>query len=83
MTIKYPQNLGGGKVPGTWRRVLSDGKPIAKFSCPLCGFTAGLGDGSHEIDIDGIVSPSVVCDSVGCTFHEFVQLQGWKHYDNT
>ena len=77
-----PQNMKGGKIKGTWRKVLRDGQPIAMFTCPRCGFTAGLGNGTHDISSAGIVNPSVVCDgyldTVPCDFHEFIHLNGWK-----
>jgi hypothetical protein len=31
----------------------------------------------HTIAPDGTVSPSVVCDYKGCTFHEFIKLEGY------
>jgi len=31
----------------------------------------------HSIDLDGNVSPSVVCPTSGCGFHEFVRLDDW------
>jgi hypothetical protein len=37
---------------------------------------AGLID-NHDIDINGIVSPSVVCTQDNCTWHEFIQLLDW------
>lgn len=61
---------------GTWVPVTLDSKRTARFACPFCGFVAVLG--SHTIDSDGIVSPSVVCDVDGCKFHEFIKLGGWR-----
>lgn len=34
------------------------------------------GDG-HTIAADGTVTPSTVCPEEGCTFHEWVILDGW------
>lgn len=31
----------------------------------------------HTIANDGTVTPSVVCPIKGCTWHEFVRLDGW------
>ena len=32
---------------------------------------------THGIAEDGAVFPSVVCTYPGCTFHEFIKLDGW------
>ena len=32
----------------------------------------------HSIEVDGVVSPSVVCTVPGCNFHDFVRLSGWS-----
>ena len=64
---------------GAWRAVKRDGVRAANLSCPLCGFRAGLGHNTnHEIAADGSVSPSVVCDNEGCSFHDFIKLEGWE-----
>ena len=63
--------------PGTWR--FWDSGPRGKtaaFVCPICGTLAMLID--HEIAPDGTVTPSVVCPTEGCDFHEFVRLEGWE-----
>lgn len=31
----------------------------------------------HSISGDGRVSPSVVCQASGCSFHDYVHLKGW------
>ncbi|SDO47683.1 hypothetical protein SAMN05444050_4230 [Afipia sp. GAS231] len=31
----------------------------------------------HSIDLNGNVSPSVVCPAPGCNFHEFIRLDDW------
>ena len=67
-------------APGTWRAVQFSGKPgepdyRIKVSCPMCGTEAGLDE--HEIDGDGVVSPSVECPALGCQFHEHIVLEEW------
>lgn len=63
--------------PGTWKGLtLSEGGRSASFTCPKCGQLAVLID--HDIADDGEVSPSVVCPNDGCTFHEYVRLDGWR-----
>ncbi len=77
--IGFPRDLTGDFPPGTWRPRTRDGVRAANFACPRCGRRAGLGHGSnHDIAADGSVSPSVVCDSDGCGFHEFIKLDGWE-----
>jgi hypothetical protein len=46
----------------------------AEITCPF-GHTLTLR--AHIITTDGRVRPSVVCHSLGCEFHEFVQLKDW------
>lgn len=73
------QDLSGEFPPGTWRAIKRDGVPSANLACPRCGYRAGLGHGTnHEIAPDGTVSPSVVCDTPSCSFHEYIKLEGWK-----
>jgi len=64
--------------PGTWKKVVYDGKPHVRFCCPN-GHTAFL---QHYIDEEGKVEPSVKCPVEGCGFHNWIQLVGWKGWDN-
>lgn len=73
----YPMDNSEAGVPGTGRP--GDGSPSALFVCPTCHRFGSLTD--HSIDADGVVSPSVGCSyDDGCTFHEFIQLDGWREY---
>ena len=76
--MNIPEHTEPGLKRGTYKRILSDGKPVAKFTCPQCDFTANLGGGTHEIAKDGVVTPSVVCDGQGCMFHDWIALVGWR-----
>jgi len=51
-------------------------KRSAVFTCPDCKQFGVLTE--HEISLSGIVTPSVVCPTPGCNFHEMIQLQGWS-----
>lgn len=63
--------------PGTWKGLkLAEGGRSASFTCPECHQLASLTD--HTIEADGRVTPSVVCPTDGCTFHQFIQLEGWQ-----
>lgn len=56
------------------------------FKCPLCKMQAVLArppvevlkDEGHQVLSGGQVSPSVVCANPGCTFHEMVELEGFR-----
>ena len=43
--------------------------------CPKCGEEGML---DHDIDVDGFVTPSLVCPTKLCDFHDYVQLMGWE-----
>ena len=63
---------------GSWFPV-NPPKPIrssAMVNCRDCGKTASLSD--HTIAANGEVTPSLVCPTDGCSFHEFVTLVGWN-----
>ncbi len=67
--------------PLTWHPFKDvDGTYGAIFTCPN-GHTGTLISArpeSHQIGADGVVSPSVVCDIDGCTFHDHIRLLEWK-----
>jgi len=71
---KYIQN--NDHEPGTWKGLETPVGRKASFTCPQCKQTSALI--AHDIDDEGKVQPSLVCPSKACTFHEFVQLEGWK-----
>ena len=48
----------------------------AMVACPGCGQLASLSE--HAIAADGTVSPSLICPYDGCSFHEWVRLEGWR-----
>lgn len=68
---------GNGVVLGWWLMA----KNYVLLRCPN-GHTATLHtpSGGHEVDDDGVVTPSVVCpyEAQGCTFHEMVRLLDWS-----
>lgn len=49
-----------------------DGKAI--LTCPKCGQFGSL---NHEIAPDGTVTPSMVCTTKDCGFHDMGKLVGW------
>lgn len=65
-----PLSWKGLKPASTHKRTRA-----ATVTCPD-GHTFTLLD--HTIADDGTVSPSVVCPYMGCIFHEFAKLEGWK-----
>lgn len=46
-----------------------------------CNRGHGLVLKGHTVAADGRVSPSVVCMTRGCSFHEFVRLHEWEFGD--
>jgi hypothetical protein len=58
-----------------WRPLQkSDGSQTAWFRCPK-GHLGMLS--AHTIGADGTVTPSVVCPTEGCGFHEYIKLKDW------
>jgi hypothetical protein len=64
--------------PLTWLPLKDGQRWSASFVCSN-GHDGTLLD--HAIAPDGAVHPSVVCNGIpggeGCTFHDYVVLQGW------
>lgn len=75
MARTYPRSTN--HLPGTWNLLIAREKKSATFTCLLCGEVGTLED--HEIEPDGTVSPSVVCPTPDCEFHEWIQLEGWNN----
>lgn len=73
MNVVLHHHKGMWPTPGTWRFVFDEGVRTARVACPACGMSASL-RGTHQIDADGYVAPSLVCE---CGFHEHVRLDGW------
>ena len=71
MNLPRKVDDGGLPPPGTWW----PWHGTVMLSCTN-GHVASLRD--HIIAIDGTVTPSVVCPWEGCTFHEWVVLDGWS-----
>jgi hypothetical protein len=65
--------------PGEYRRARDSNDKRCAVCCPSCGHRSSLGH-LHEIGVGGMVTPSYVCTHDGCTFHEYVVLDG---YDET
>lgn len=68
----------GTVLSSTVRRASKWRTVKATFICPECNHERIIG--THDIDDDGNVTPSVVCScGCGCGFHEFVTLKGWMN----
>lgn len=50
--------------------------PLAITACSQ-GHLASVSPKVHTIAADGTLSPSYVCPREGCSFHDFVRLEGW------
>ena len=74
-----PKQSGNEREPGTWGIGGTDGQRTwACFTCPKCEERYAVGYRRHAIAEDGTVSPSFVCVTPGCTFHEYIRLVGWN-----
>ena len=83
MVDMLQRDMSGDFPPGTWRLCRRNGGYGANFACPKCGARGGLGFGTnHRIAgraADGVVNPSVVCDTPECGYHEHIVLVGWSN----
>lgn len=62
--------------PGHWKPTHISTR--TRFKAQMtCSEGHGLVLKNHTIDDEGKVSPSVVCKTSSCSFHEFVLLDGW------
>lgn len=61
----------GAELKGPWKDFLVYTTCRQRHSCVI---SARI----HSIAADGTLSPSYVCPSGGCTFHESVRLVGWE-----
>jgi hypothetical protein len=59
---------------GRW--ACRSGDDLAECTCHF-GHTTRLSGAIHAVAADGTVTPSYVCPVGGCTFHEWVRLDGW------
>ena len=62
-------------MKGRWGRIKREENGVARrillVSCPRCGTVGQL---DHEVDENGVCTPSVQCPSATCDFHDNVQL---------
>jgi hypothetical protein len=76
--------MGESGGPLTWRPVLDHPDKPKSFKDDLVYATCRNGHECrlvrtvHAIAADGRMSPSYVCPIKGCSFHEFVCLDGWS-----
>ena len=78
LTLRHDKE--GSRSAGTWRGITIDGakQNNANVCCPGCGRYYGMA--AHKIADDGTVHPSVVCTYDGCSFHDFIRLDGWPSW---
>jgi hypothetical protein len=77
--ILLPGNPRDSNPPARWWRPVQPSGTWVSISCPTCGQGLSIKRASagHDVDVDGKVTPSVVCTHPGCTFHDMVVLEGW------
>lgn len=75
-----PQSLSGGQYAAEQdpSEFPNDGMPIVTFCCPACEGLQEIDVTEHRIDRDGRVTPALRCDTQGCPFLEWVELQSWR-----
>lgn len=76
-TLLVRRHIGRGPAPAMhWKAChpLTVKRFKAEMAC-IEGHSLVLS--SHRIAADGTVSPSVVCQTAGCAFHDFVRLDDW------
>lgn len=76
--VELKQWDGPGRPPPLmWKGCHPRTRPIfkAELTCPN---GHGVSLRGHAINASGKVSPSVVCLTPGCSFHEFVRLEKWS-----
>jgi hypothetical protein len=73
-TRKPPEEDVFAKTPLTWTVLRTTEGWSALAVCPN-GHAASLDD--HTIADDGVVTPSVVCPTKDCGFHDSIKLEGW------
>lgn len=67
----------GDPPPLMWKP--SHPRTASRFKAHLtCAAGHGVTLRDHAVGADGSVRPSVVCMAPGCSFHEFVRLDGWS-----
>lgn len=72
-----PFKTGSPPMPSlTWWRFAPNSYGHA-YCCCSKGHVTLLSKKNHTVSASGVVSPSYVCPVDGCTFHEFVTLEGW------
>lgn len=67
----------GSPPPMTWKRCHPRTRSIFKAEL-TCSNGHAISLRGHSISSDGTVTPSVVCTTPGCDFHDFIRLNSWR-----
>jgi hypothetical protein len=57
-----------------WREWNHEGKNYIFVTCPGCGTEYRL---DHDINVQGVINPSLECPGTNCNFHDTAVLVGW------
>lgn len=72
LNVPYDENLSND----SWKLwPVQGGKAKVVTRCS----NGHIGTLDHLVLEDGTVSPSVVCQKLGCNYHEFIKLEGWTY----
>lgn len=76
---RSPTHRTTGMQPGIYAKSLDPRRDHCGWCivcCPECTKLMTIGR-NHEVDPEGIVTPSLVCPYPGCSFHQSVRLEDW------
>lgn len=85
--IIFKKDVNNQDQPLTWRyyrydnqilKVENDKKQLVKLLVIVCPNEHYLAIVNHNINRDGIVTPSVVCPVKSCTFHDYIGLEDYE-----
>jgi hypothetical protein len=71
-------------ISGVWTKVGLTTSGTIALSCPLCGILQDINyspNGRYSIEDNGLLWPSVCCQSPQCDWHAPVLLAGWPAPD--
>jgi hypothetical protein len=75
--IDIPRTTSDLQQGGCWWATVENNPLtyVIVMRCPECNQISDLDD--HNIDSDGVVTPSLICPREHCDFHEMVRLLDW------
>ncbi len=76
MTTILTRSTNGGFLSGEWNGIPETSLEVALIaSCPKCGHAENIAE--YCIGRAGIVFPKLECKGEGCSFDDYIVLDGW------